>query len=254
MASLQQIEANQQNAQLSSGPVSEIGKQISAKNSIKHGFTGKTLFLTDEEIESYRAHVAAYHAEYNPAGQKQTHLLQQLADLHWSLHQLAVEESNTLDLISALNAQARQQQLSPMEALDQLAKATRTLNTLGNYEGRKRRAAKATQEELQAVQKAAGDEFDEDLKNAAALYKTHKAKGQPFDPAEFGFVCTLADLDYYFQVQKAAAPPANYPITVPNDVVDPRIQKMLDDMNAENDQLEAEMAATLADLESRNTR
>src|SRR5271157_4111732 len=88
MASLQQIEANQKNAQLSSGPVSEIGKQTSSKNSTKHGFTGKTLFLSDEEIGPYEAHVAAYRSEYKPIGQKQTHLLQQLADLHWGLHQL----------------------------------------------------------------------------------------------------------------------------------------------------------------------
>jgi hypothetical protein len=207
MASLQQIEANQKNSRLSTGPVSDTGKHISSQNSTKHGYTGKILFLTDEEKESYEAHVAAYHAEYKPVGQRQLHLLQQLADLHWGLHQLSVEQSNTVDLISALNAQARQHQLSPMEALDQLAKATRTLNTLGNYEGRKRRAAKATQDELAALQKAASDELEEDLKNAAILYKAHKAKGEDFDPAEFGFVCTREDLELYCRCQEAAAPP-----------------------------------------------
>jgi hypothetical protein len=235
MASLQQIEANQKNAQLSSGPVSEIGKQTSAKNSIKHGFTGKALFLTNEEMDSYEAHVAAYHAEYNPVGQKQTHLLQQLADLHWALHQLAVEQSNTIDLIGALNAHSRQHQLDPIESLDRLAKATRTLNNLGTYEGRKRRAAKTTQDELLALQKEASDQFDEDLKNAAVLYQSHKAKGQPFDPAEFGFVCTLADLDLYFQVRQATAPAANAPAI------------------AQLQQLKAKMAAELAEIE-RETR
>jgi hypothetical protein len=218
MASLQQIEANQKNAQLSSGPVSEAGKERSAKNSTVHGFTGKTLHLAAEEVEAYEAHVAAYHAEYKPIGQRQTHLLQQLADLHWSFHQLAVEQSNTLDLMAALNAHARQHQLDPMETLDRLAKATRTLNTLGIYEARKRRAAKAVHEEFLALQKADFDQLGEDLQKAAALYKTFKAQGKSFDPAEFGFVCSIENLLDFLTAQQAATDLNRGPVTVPSDI------------------------------------
>jgi hypothetical protein len=225
MASQQQIAANQKNAQLSHGPVTDSGKQISSQNAIKHGFTGKTLFISDEEKEPYEAHVASYYADYKPIGPKQTQLLHQLADLHWGLHQVSVEQSNTLALMNTLNAQARQQQQNPLVTLDNLAKATRTLNNLGTYEGRKRRAAKATQEELLALQKTEEERLASDLQKAAGLYKTYKAQGKTFDPAEFGFVCSIEDLDDYFRGQQAAADVASYQSASSKQVVDPRIEQ-----------------------------
>jgi len=46
MATDKQIEANRKNSQLSTRP-SESGQQRSSQNATKHGYTGKSLILTD---------------------------------------------------------------------------------------------------------------------------------------------------------------------------------------------------------------
>ena len=43
MTSLQQIEANRRNAQNSTGPRTEAGKQRSSRNAVRHGLTAETV-------------------------------------------------------------------------------------------------------------------------------------------------------------------------------------------------------------------
>src|SRR5438477_218421 len=48
MTTQKQIEANSLNAQLSTGPITVIGKAVVATNAIKHGIFTKDLILTSE--------------------------------------------------------------------------------------------------------------------------------------------------------------------------------------------------------------
>lgn len=62
MISLRQIEANRRNARRSTGPMTEVGKQRSRCNAVRHGLTAKTAIgsLEDaEDYEDYRAFEAA---------------------------------------------------------------------------------------------------------------------------------------------------------------------------------------------------
>jgi SEC-C motif len=182
MSTESQIAANRQNAQLSTGPVSEAGRERSSQNAIKHGFTGKALFLTPEEQEPYQSHVAAYYARHQPADHRQTHLVQQLADLNWALHQMFVQQSNIMSLMSSLSALAQHEHQDPLATLDALAKATRQLSTLSIYEGRKRRAAQAIEEELATLQQAAPE--------PVKPQKPQQPQQLTPPPAEVGFVCS----------------------------------------------------------------
>jgi hypothetical protein len=172
MATQQQIEANRKNSQSSTGAKTEAGRERSSLNAVKHGFTGQQLVLSDSEKEAYEFHVLAYMDEYSPKTQIETNLVQQFADLNWSLHQIAVQQHNLMSLINALTEKLMKE--GDLEALSKaLAQPYRTLNTLGIYESRKRRAAKALQAELTAILEA---------RKAAA-----KATKQP-TPPEIGFV------------------------------------------------------------------
>jgi hypothetical protein len=119
--------------------------------------------------------------EYAPKTQVETNLVQQFADLNWSLHQIAVQQHNLMSLINAMTEQLMK--AGDLEALSKaLAQPYRTLNTLGIYESRKRRAAKALEAELTAMLEA---------RSEAATKATNQPKSaqQP----EIGFVHSAPD-------------------------------------------------------------
>ncbi len=200
MPTPQQIEANRQNAELSTGPVTVEGKQRSSKNATRHGFTGQSIVISDQEKEAYETHCIAYLEKYAPTTHEETSLVQQSADLDWSLHQIAVQQFNQMTLLNTITTR-----LMLVGEFEAVAAATaphlKALNTLSLYETRRRRAADAVLQRLTALieaRKAA-------LKEAAAHCKAHKAQGKPWTPAEFGFVHSQAEIDSYLRRENASA-------------------------------------------------
>jgi hypothetical protein len=196
MSSTLQLEANRQNAQLSTGPVTEEGKQRSSQNATRHGFTGQSLVVTDQEKEAYEAHVKAFYAAYPPAGQIETNLVQQLADLHWSIHQIYVQQANLISLINAITVQLAPAN-DPLATANALTPHYKSLNTLGIYDQRRRRAAKAVEDCLTTLRKEKSEAEAKQLALAAKAYQHFKAKGETWNPADFGFVCSLSDVEAY---------------------------------------------------------
>src|SRR5713101_754803 len=84
-----QRQANQQNAQHSTGPRTEAGKARSKLNATRHSLTGQVHITTEEDRIAYDAHCKAYFAEWNPPTTTQTHLVQTLADKQWQIHHSA---------------------------------------------------------------------------------------------------------------------------------------------------------------------
>jgi len=196
MATPQQIEANRNNSQKSVGATSEAGKQRSALNATRHGFTGQQLVVSDAEKEAYEFHVLAYMDEYAPKTQIETNLVQQYADLNWSLHQIAVQQHNLMSLINAMTEQLMKQ--GDLEAMSKaLAQPYRTLNTLGIYESRKRRAVAALEVQLTAMQEARREA-------AAKAAKQPKPSNLP----EIGFVHSASEIKSQTATQPTGAGPS----------------------------------------------
>jgi hypothetical protein len=200
MPTPQQIEANRQNSQSSTGPKTEAGKERSSRNATRHGLTGQNLVLSPEEKEPYETHCISYLEKFAPANQEETILVQQTADFDWSLQQIAIQQLNLMALINAITTK-----LMAAGEFEAVAEANaphiKALNTLSLYEQRRRRAADAVLQRLTALieaRKAA-------LKEAAAQCKAHKAQGKPWTLAEFGFVCSQAEIDTYLRRENAAA-------------------------------------------------
>jgi hypothetical protein len=177
MSTAAQIEANRQNAQSSTGPTSEAGKQRSSQNAVKHGFTGLSLVITPAEHEAYTAHVKAYRAQYKPASHQCEQLVQQLADLDWSLHKINVQEMNTMSLMNAIHDQ--DDGADPIATAKVIAALTRTLNTLSLYEVRRRRAAKAIRQELEALQNALNEQLAQEPPRPPNSTKLPKKPANP---------------------------------------------------------------------------
>jgi predicted nucleic acid-binding Zn-ribbon protein len=83
-------------------------------------------------------------------------VVQQYADLHWSLHQIFVQQSNTMSLMNAVALQLNAAG-DPMATAAAIAPIAKTLNTLNLYETRRRRALKTVQEELDLLTQAAAE-------------------------------------------------------------------------------------------------
>ena len=210
MSSQRQIDANRENAQKSSGPVTDAGKQRSSRNSTKHGFTGQSLILSPEEADLYKAFVADYYNDYAPYDAATRQLTQQLADAHWSLQQIFVQQSNLITLINAATEKLSQAG-DPIAALTTLGPLTKTLQTYTLYEQRRRRAADAIELKLTTLLEERVERLKQEIPQAAKLAKLHISQGKSFDPADFGFVCSGEDVAQFLKGEALARACQNTP-------------------------------------------
>jgi hypothetical protein len=82
------LAANQANAQRSTGPRTETGKQASSKNALKTGLTGQTVLLPTDSLPAYEALIARFQKKYNPANPEETTLVQSIIDTTWRLERI----------------------------------------------------------------------------------------------------------------------------------------------------------------------
>jgi hypothetical protein len=200
MSTPQQQKANQQNAQKSTGPVTAEGKLKSSLNSTKHGFTGKELFLTPAEQNPYEDFSSAMHREIRASNSETRELLQHYINLRWSLNQILVHQNNLLSIIDQITSQ-----FISTGDITGLAKAVepqyRQLRTLGTYEQRRRKAAQDTLDRFHQLEK----EHRAKLEHAAATHAAMKKLNQTWNPSEFGFDCSLKEIEAFLDARENAA-------------------------------------------------
>jgi hypothetical protein len=93
MTSSRQIDANRRNAKLSTGPVTEEGKQQSRRNAIRHGLTAETVIGALEDAEDYAAFEMAVTADFDATSAVERELVLRLASLLWRLRRATAIES-----------------------------------------------------------------------------------------------------------------------------------------------------------------
>jgi len=93
MATEAQITANRANAQLSTGPKTEAGKEAIAFNNLRHGLTGAFHLLPWENAEEFDSLKLALHAEHRPATATEQILVERMAQHEW-LRQRALHLQN----------------------------------------------------------------------------------------------------------------------------------------------------------------
>jgi hypothetical protein len=93
MTSFRQIDANRRNAQLSTGPVTEEGKNKSRQNALRHGLTAETVIDALEDAEDYAAFELAVTADYDAPSAVERELVLRLASLLWRLPRTTSIES-----------------------------------------------------------------------------------------------------------------------------------------------------------------
>ena len=96
MATPAQIRANRANAQRSSGPRTEAGREIAKMNALKHGLAARELVIRDEDPAALDALRADLRAEHAPANQTEALLVEDLAVCWWRLQRARKYETEAL--------------------------------------------------------------------------------------------------------------------------------------------------------------
>src|SRR5262249_27618961 len=108
MSSFRQIEANRRNARLSTGPVTEEGKERSRQNALRHGLTAETVIDALEDADDYAAFEMAVTADYNAQSVVERELVLRLASLLWRLRRATAIESGLFKIQAKHLLQFRQ--------------------------------------------------------------------------------------------------------------------------------------------------
>jgi hypothetical protein len=100
MTTEKQIEANKQNALISTGPVTEEGKVIVSQNAVKHGVFARDLIITSgdgkENAEEYRQLFQNLIESLNPQGQMEHLLVEKIAVDFWRLRRVLRFETGSI--------------------------------------------------------------------------------------------------------------------------------------------------------------
>jgi hypothetical protein len=110
MATAAQLTANQTNAQASTGPCTESGKDQSSRNATTDGLFTARDFVRPDEREEYTAHCAAMRDELNPAGPLEETFAEAIIGAAWRLRRCAAIEARMAAAANDAGA------LDPMEA------------------------------------------------------------------------------------------------------------------------------------------
>ena len=122
MASPVQIIANRQNAALGTGPATSAGKEASSKNATRHNLTGVFTPLAHEDRAGFEQIAARLRDEFNPEGENETFLVDQMIQARCRLHRIQRLEDHAFDQI----------QTEPGSPADPDARILAAMNQSGN--------------------------------------------------------------------------------------------------------------------------
>jgi len=99
MATPAQVAANRRNAEHSTGPVTEAGRQRSARNSVTHGLTSRGGHLPNEDPEEVEALRAGLIAMYQPKGILELLLIEEIVNFTRLIQRAFRVEQGALRLV-----------------------------------------------------------------------------------------------------------------------------------------------------------
>ena len=122
-----QIAANRKNATKSTGPTTESGKAIAARNSIKHGLLAKEIVISAceglESHEQFDTLLNDLHNQFSPQGTLEEMLVEKIAVAYWRLRRAHRFEvgliRNKLDNLTDIYYKKKNSYNKPIHKTDQ---------------------------------------------------------------------------------------------------------------------------------------
>ena len=207
--------ANRANAQHSTGPKTEEGKNRSRFNAFRHGLTGKTIVMPWQDREAYEAFCRKILDGLKPEGPVEEQYAQTFADCSWRLNSAAAREANLFSLYvherSFLVNAGDEESDNALAEAQALREESQVMANISLYCQRLARQRDNALEQLQKLQKERKHQLAEDLREAGRLRNLHTRKNIPYRPEEYGFVFSVPEIDAHLRLQalrdEARTPP-----------------------------------------------
>jgi hypothetical protein len=199
MATEKQISANRANAQKSTGPVSTEGKAIASHNAVKSGLTGQTILLKTDDVAAYHRLIERVTNKFQPDGDEERALVQDLADTEWRLARIAPLEASYLAMgrmelaaeVANIEDPEQRDQILEAKAASAYAKDLRNLTIQQSRLNRHRTAKTLEIKELQAKRK---EKARHQAMAACQYFREAIKQDLPFNLTDFGFDFTPEDM------------------------------------------------------------
>ena len=209
-ASAAQFAANRTNAQSSQGPTTPEGKAKSSMNAVKTGLTGRTVLLPSDDAAIYQQHLDSHSKQFAPATDEEKSLVQTIADFEWRLLRIMPLEAGIYAIGMRELASMFPEESNPLTraALIQaqiFLTYRKDLTNLSLQERRLRNQRDTDIAQLEKLQSERRTKQAADLKRAIALYKSAQQRNISFDPAAFGFVFSVQEIEVHIQREQALA-------------------------------------------------
>ena len=193
--------ANRENARHSTGPRTPEGKARASLNATRHGLTGQVIVLPGEDLALYQTFCREYFEEWRPKGPTEKNLVQSMADNQWRIHRAHSYEfgvyANGLAKFGNRIETDREQVHTALTGAIVEVEHSAQLDRLSRHASRLQRDFDRTLEQLEHLQSRRKQREESQLEDAALIQKLCEMKREPHEPAEFGFVLKLAQVQFH---------------------------------------------------------
>ena len=201
-------EANRANSQFSTGPRTQAGRAKSSRNALKTGLTGKTVLLSQDNAEHYQFHVTRFFQLFHPATERESELVQGLADTQWRLNRIPTLEMGVYAL-AEIELAEQYEDFEPAQAkaliqTEAYIKYNKQINNLYLQENRLRRQYQNDHKELL---KLINERQTREQTEASGQKRTTTAT-RPFIPSPIDDYSDYPELGFEFST--AISHPANH--------------------------------------------
>ena len=199
MATLDQLRANRENSQRSTGPKTEEGKRRSALNGTRHGLTGRVILLPYEDMQAYNAFCKRWFNDLQPKGIHEEILVQNMADCQWVLnraqtHIESIEACGQATFGENVNTGHPEADTAVAGGITAAKRATE-LDKISRYRNRWVREFNGASKQLREIQAERRDQERAQMEQAVDMYKLYRMLKKKFEPQEFGFALSNHEIE-----------------------------------------------------------
>jgi hypothetical protein len=211
MVSEKQLEANRENAKKSTGPTTAKGKARSRLNALRHGLTGQTVVMPEEDMEVYDKFTNQIAESFDTTNAIERQLAFCYASYLWRINRAGAIEQNMFTL-GNMEEVAENLQLEHAQVHNAVSEAKTFRNEspefsrLAMYTQRLVAQSEKVLKQLTYFQSERRQREEKEMPEAIAAYKAHKMHNLEFDPKANGFELTTAQIEVRIRRQSLNTP------------------------------------------------